>query len=71
MAYDDNSEGQYTQSSSTWGGWPPLPQLPDTAIASGKCLSGWVLTSAPKATELVTFDMSAGDGGSIVEWKVS
>jgi hypothetical protein len=71
MAYD-NSGGQYTQSSSTWGEWPPLPQLPDTvSIAPGKCLSGWVLISAPKATKLVTFDMSDGEGGSIAEWKVS
>jgi hypothetical protein len=30
-----------------------------------------VLISAPKATKLVTFDMSDGEGGSIAEWKVS
>ena len=70
MAYDA-SGGQYTQSSSTWGEWPPLPQLPsEVSIAPGKCLSGWVLISAPKNTKLVTFDMSDGEGGSIVEWKV-
>lgn len=71
LAYDA-SGGQYTQSSSTWGEWPPLPQLPDTvSIAPGKCLSGWVLVSAPRNTKLVTFDMSDGEGGSIAEWKVA
>ena len=70
LAYDA-SGGQYTQSSSTWGEWPPLPQLPDTvSIAPGKCLSGWVLVSAPRDTKLVTFDMSDGEGGSIAEWRV-
>ena len=71
MGYDA-SGGQYTQSSSTWGEWPPLPQLPDSvSIAPGKCLSGWVLLSAPKNTRFVTVDMSDGEGGSVAEWKVS
>jgi hypothetical protein len=67
----DASGGQYTQSSSTWGEWPPLPQLPsEVNIAPGKCLSGWVLLSAPKNTKFLTVDMSDGEGGSIAEWKV-
>lgn len=70
MAYDA-SGGQYSRSSSTWGEWPPLPQLPsEVSIAPGKCLSGWVLLSAPKNTRLVSVDMSDGEGGSIAEWKV-
>lgn len=70
LAYDAGG-GQYTQSSSTWGEWPPLPQLPsEVSIAPGKCLAGWVLVSAPRNTKLVTFDMSDGEGGSIAEWKV-
>ena len=39
-------------------------------IAPGKCLSGWVLLSAPKNTKLVTVDMNDGEGGSVAEWKV-
>jgi hypothetical protein len=71
MGYD-SSGGQYTQSSSTWGEWPPLPQLPsEVSIAPGKCLSGWVLLSAPKNTRFATVDMNDGEGGSIAEWKVS
>lgn len=70
MAYD-SSGGQYTRSGSSWGEWPPLPQLPsDISIAPGKCLSGWVLLSAPKNTRIVTVDMIDGEGGSIAEWKV-
>lgn len=67
----DASGGQYTQSSSSWEDWPPLPQLPNEAsIAPGKCLSGWVLFTAPKNTKFVTVDMGDGEGGSIAEWKV-
>lgn len=70
MAYDANG-GQYTRSGSSWGEWPPLPQLPiNISIAPGKCLSGWVLLTAPKNTKVVTVDMSDGEGGSIAEWKV-
>lgn len=70
MAYDA-SGGRYTRSGSSWEEWPPLPQLPiDISIAPGKCLSGWVLLSAPQNTKLVTVDMSDGEGGSIAEWKV-
>lgn len=70
MAYDANG-GQYTRSGSSWGEWPPLPQLPvEASIAPGKCLSGWVLLSAPKDTKIVSVDMSDGEGGSIAEWKV-
>lgn len=70
MAYDA-AGGQYTRSGSSWGEWPPLPQLPiDITISPGKCLSGWVLLSAPKNTKIVTVDLNDGEGGSIAEWKV-
>ena len=70
FGYDTNG-GQYTRSSSSWEVWPPLPQLPaETSISPGKCLSGWVLLSAPRDTKLVTVDLNDGEGGSVAEWKV-